>query len=881
MKPNQFEDGQSVQALDQNAKTLAQQGYGVVSGCEVQVLNGDLGTGNAAVEVLDGQVLDAGTPTNVAQTPVDIASSNAQPRKDLVVYDTSDGSLYSLTGDPDATQPSGAVRQKAEQPNPPALDGSVVALSGTGSVLIPLAEVWVASNTTGVESADIADRRHAVDRDLGDVSSESLTVGADAAITSFTGDNLDIANGTLNATDTDTDTHLDVTDDGSAVASDVATLDAGTNIDASASSGTVTLDSIDTDTHIDVQDDGSAVASDIQILNFASNVSAAASNGTVTVDSTDTDTHLDVTDDGSPVASDVATLDFASNITASASSGTVTVDAAGGSSGGGTKTTLYMSEYGTDDAAFDNAIEAANPHDTIVFDQDVTLGNSHRIVKPLTIKATDGDITYTNTSNNNAAILFEGGGLGTPTTTQEALDIGSRVITVADASVFSAGDYVLLLDGDYSFNINAKAQFQRIESSNGTDQITLDGGAAYDFPSGINVYPVDLLEGPRMIDLEVRGGNRQLQFHWCARPEFRNCHIEDYLEVSLYALDCWKPRWYDCEARNPKGKGSGEGEPVAAYRCSDGYMESVRVENCRRGIDFAWGAHDFTIIDPIIRGVDLVGIGIHQDDVGGHFAIQGGSVVCDPNAFSGHCIAFSNTASVSVEGTFLAPYETGVIASGETRLSNLMIEPVTTGGGDPGIAGVHVTGSNVQASNIRINDTDGELQFPIYIESNGTPVRFIDLDFNITSPSNNMCYLDARDGADVIEFVNLSGNLRCQNAADTPMYFRADAGYMQDITSSVTIRNGADQGVRLYCDTGTMTELNFHDCFMQTGSAAIYSDGPGPFGNVQINDCRFDTGSTSLSFNDATEKLIITSNILNGSIDSTGVTGSKAIANNI
>lgn len=672
---------------------------------------------------------------------------------------------------------------------------------------------------------------------------------------------------------------------------------AGANLDIDAS-GVLNA----TDTRADVSDDGALVLDQPTTINFTDNLTATDDGaGGVTVSAsdtnTDTDTRTNISDDGTAVVSNTTDINFATNLSVTDDNdGSVTIDASGGGSGSGTTTTLYMSDYvagGVCDTEFDTAISDASPHDTIVFDHNsYELQSSHTITKPLTIKGVDSTITYTNTSNNNPAILFQGGGLGSSTTTVNAENKGARVLEVNDASLFSAGGHVMVMDGTHSAQANNQMQFQRVASVDTTaGTITLSGGLYRPFPSGSTVYVVDLLDRPRMVDIETTGGGyRHLQFQWCHRPEFRNCAVSEYLEVSLYALDSWKPRWYNCEATDPEGLASGEGEPLACYRCSDAYIESPRIEDCRRGIDLAWGSHDVEIVDPVIRGVSLAGISVHQDDIAGRIEINGGVMSCDPNGQSGHCISTSSTAITIIEGMTLHPRSNGILANGVTHASDCYIEPVNSGGNGNG--GIHIQGSNMTFDNIHIVDDSDQLVSPVWFDAPLTDSGAIENvsvdDVTIERPGTDHIYLDARDAGTSITGVEVDGFLDADNGtSDQGIWVRADAGTISDAEFSVKMYRFPNQAVRLYTEDvepGVIEHIWFHDCYFDCGLAAIYTDGgsaAGNFPSTRVSDCNMDTGGTSLSFNESTvDKLIIVNNILNGSIDASG-TSNTTISGNL
>lgn len=590
-----------------------------------------------------------------------------------------------------------------------------------------------------------------------------------------------------------------------------------------------------------------------------------------------TDTRVSVSDDGSGVVSEVTDINFGADLDATDDGDqTVTVD------NSRTTTTTYMSDYttsaqqaGTDpsDTVFDTAIADTPVDGTLVFDDGTfELANSHAIDKPITVKCEDATIRYTNTANNNAAILFEGGGLtGDSTYIRNNLTPGDRTLLMNGNAIYSAGDTVLLVEGDYASNLNARIQFARIESvSSSTAEITLDGGVHADFEATTtNVYIVDLLDSPRMVDIQTEGGgNRHLQFRWCENPEFRNCKVSEYLEVSLYSLDSWKPRYYNVEARDPMGLASGEGEPVALYRCSDGYVESARVEHCRRGIDFAWGTHNVTVVDPVIRGVSLVGIGIHQNDYGGQFTITGGEVVCDPNGQSGHCIAMSDYSTTYISDMRLVARANAVIGQDETHLSDVAI---TTVDKSVGGAGLNIQTGDFFAENVTIDDPEGHFQYPVIVDSGGY-LAHIDVDVTMTYPGSNAIYIDASPAGTTIQNLKLSGTIRQQGGTqDQTIMLDATAGTISDVDMQMTIYDSSEQALRLYTGTdGTIDGVNIHDSYMQSGLAAIFTDGAGTFGTIRVTDSTFDTGGTSLSFNETVDKLFVTTNDVSGSIDDTG-----------
>jgi hypothetical protein len=123
---NGYETGQSIQALDQNQQLLARNGYGVVSGGDVSVYSGTLGPSEATIEIATATLLVNESVVTVPSGTISVARASTSPRKDLVVYDpvlSAGNRITTIDGSPTPAAPSGSVRQQAEQPTPPALDG--------------------------------------------------------------------------------------------------------------------------------------------------------------------------------------------------------------------------------------------------------------------------------------------------------------------------------------------------------------------------------------------------------------------------------------------------------------------------------------------------------------------------------------------------------------------------------------------------------------------------------------------------------------------------------------------------------------------------------------------------------------------------------------
>lgn len=144
------DDGQPVQALDYQLRQQRGDGYSTISGCAVSINTGDLGAGNNTLTVDAGRLLVGGSIVDVASQSVDIPTSDADPRKDLVVYDEAAAAIDVYSGTPEPSEPRDASGIDAIRPAPPDVAG------GGATVL---SEVWVAGGASSVGSGDLTDRR--------------------------------------------------------------------------------------------------------------------------------------------------------------------------------------------------------------------------------------------------------------------------------------------------------------------------------------------------------------------------------------------------------------------------------------------------------------------------------------------------------------------------------------------------------------------------------------------------------------------------------------------------------------------------------------------------------------------------------------------------
>lgn len=492
----------------------------------------------------------------------------------------------------------------------------------------------------------------------------------------------------------------------------------------------------------------------------------------------------------------------------------------------------------TSDSAFSSAVSDANDHDIVLFyGGTFLLENDHDINKPLTIKCRGAELETVSThasGSERPQIRFMGSGVEAQTSISSTTPAGSRTIPVADASIFSAGDDVLLMNAQYSYAVDTPSQFATVESTS-SGSVTLYDATDMDL-SG-TIHRVGLVDGPRFEDVSTfGGGDTHIGFRWCKDPRYNHCSVREYLHTPLAAIDCFKPKWYDCEATDPLSRGSGEGEAICLYRTTDAYVESPRIYDCRRGVDIAWGCANSQIIDPVVKGFSIAGISVHQSNVGGDVRVVGGKLVADPDGLTGNGITGSpNGTTISVQGTDIITRRSGIHASGVTKISDVTISPAETV--NSGV-GLQIAGGPVEADGLIIDDPDGQLNQGINATSSSRAIRGVDIDARINYNAENAVYLETAGYP--IEDVDLSGTIQSDSTAPGQcVFFYSVDGAFDNIDYSMDILNHAEYGIRL--DGGTKNgEVRIHDAVFDCDPGGVpildYS-GWGGAAQVWIKNC--------------------------------------------
>lgn len=921
-KPQSFVTEQSIQALDRNRFTLADHGYSVISGCNVTISSGTLGSGNGAVHVDPGTVLEDFAEVDVAESDVDIpASDDTFPQKVVVAYDTSDSTLKTVQGTAEEADPTNSQREEAERPAPPEFDESVDALSTEDEPMIPLAEIWVPEGSDEITSNDIFDRRtdplnttNINSLSIEDFASKRRTFDVD--LSEETTDERVLIGRVSDGTSGE---------DGKIVASFYHPVEPGNTFTSILRMNAAVRQSSFGADHYYL---GDKAFGDNEVGFVLTETSGTGTNGeneyylylnpggvtdgTVVIDHTNSFGEFTYTEDltttdynGSVVyetngnaASSIVefgtvnTTNLSGSVTSNTDVSTLDgdnleIDGSGNlnAAGPSTTSTLFMSDYssgGVADTEFESAISDATAGDMIVFDRNsYELQNGHQISKSLIIDQTeDAEVVCTNTANADSSIEFLGGGqTGTSTTTSSAVSPGARSIAVNDSTGFSAGDDILVMDNAYAEQAAGPHQFLEIETVPDGTTINVLGSVVRDFVSGANVYVVDLIEKPVIRNITTRGGGtRHLAFRWCKDPLFEGASVSEYLEQSLYALDCWRPRWKDVEAIDPEAIGSGQGEPLALYRCSDAYVASPRIYDCRRGIDFAWGTHSVEVVDPVVHGADIAGISVHGDDICDKISIQGGTITNVRNATTGYGIINSASCSMTVEGTHFVSDRAGIANVGPMNASNCHFEPV----GPSAQQAIQPVGSHGHYSNMTIKDPNADYESPVRIDTRNGDVRDISVEADIEYTDQNAVMIDSDSSGNSITDVKIRGEIH-GGTSDQPIFVWAELGSVDQIDVSMDVYDTAGQCIRLLADD-SMGVVRIHDCTLtSTDSACIFDSNELVGATIQINNCYLDSGSggTTLSFNNGCENLFVLGNYISGSVDTSGTITNQVVSDNL
>lgn len=510
--------------------------------------------------------------------------------------------------------------------------------------------------------------------------------------------------------------------------------------------------------------------------------------------------------------------------------------------------------------------------------------DNHTINKSCTIYAR-GSTIRSNAGNVNdiySVIRFKGE-RGSSTTLSTAANEHDDVVNVDSTTGFVKGDDVIVNNaGETWGNRTYRPTRSRIrEVKNGN--LYLESPLKYDYVSGDEVTSINPVVGARIIGgtwTELNGTPPGILF---SLSDTRNCivkdvHVETYERHAFQTIDSWQTRFVDCSTGPPASFGSSSGETYRIGGSSDVFIDRPVINRCRRGIDIRSGCKTVHVTDPLITGVELVGISYHHDEtnseyVRGSFDIRGGLIAASEDSGS-WCVATTpKSGQMRMQNTHLVTrnnseiYGTDVIWEGVTlhecdsssddtllfrqlsnaqapqnvRLKDLTITNDAAqkrairvkDGSDIGVTG-RIEGDYGEPS----EDSSGNVTQHSVVRVDGAASR-VDLDLNIrdtNNRSNEEAAVDIR-GSDV----SLRG--RINGYYDDVVTVRSGANNV-DISVDIDDEGSGDTGhhaFKLY----ECSNVNVHDCNVSVGGRGVLFVGSNVTAtDVAIRNNWFDVGNS-------------------------------------
>lgn len=328
-----------------------------------------------------------------------------------------------------------------------------------------------------------------------------------------------------------------------------------------------------------------------------------------------------------------------------ATKGYVDTYGGGGGGGGGSAATIHIDNYGADptgatasDAALDAAYAEADEDDRIAMtDGTYRFDQRHIFTKSLTIDGSAGRaITTWNdtyTQDLEACFAFHG------TRTHEidlTADVkrNDQVISVADASVFSEDDGVLIREGGYLARSYKPTRdvVERVDTTNNT--IRLKKGSQYDYSAAdVNTFVgrIEPIVRPRFENITfVSGeGNIPVQTRFTRDAIYDDVAVVGYARHAICSWDDLGPRFRNCETSNPTSLDASSGEAFFLVGGTDITINFPRIRSARRGVDIRSGAQNVVVNEPNMADITLHGISFHNDataHVNGSVKVIGGTI---------------------------------------------------------------------------------------------------------------------------------------------------------------------------------------------------------------------------------------------------------------
>lgn len=500
---------------------------------------------------------------------------------------------------------------------------------------------------------------------------------------------------------------------------------------------------------------------------------------------------------------------------------------------GSTETQLDILDFGADptgatncNAALKDAVAEAGPGDTIVFPDgtylvDLTVENIE-IGKSIRLLGEGAKLTFTASDQQTAEwIRFSGGGLtGNSSGLSASVAKDATAIPVADASPFSAGDWVVI-HNDTTRGGNKTVvhqpdgqQISRVESVDATNNIVhLAETTVWAYPDTAEIEVVDILDRPVFegFDLDWSQGGK-VHMQWCNRPTFKDLTGTNDTWPPYRCLDCRNARYIRIEHNRAGSRGSANGESIRINRTNGCLIDHPHISYVRRAIDMQWSTQGVEIRNPKLfnNRIGITAHSSHVDDV----TVIGGEIIThtgtDGSAAGPNGVSWRDEADAASNWTFIgtrieAP-DTGVKMGDGFELIGCDVY----GGGEA--VSIHRGTASITGGTLRIDDAQGFDNYAILIDNDtGHELHDIDIDTSIVADGVQRPIRVVTDEA--VTNLSFDCDVRMENAASYDVYDidTASGTLLSDLTisghvsavsgqediSDIRIRAGAYENVKI------------------------------------------------------------------------------------
>ncbi|WP_435358363.1 hypothetical protein [Haloarchaeobius sp. DFWS5] len=504
-------------------------------------------------------------------------------------------------------------------------------------------------------------------------------------------------------------------------------------------------------------------------------------------------------------------------------------------------TTHDIDDYGADptgttpsDQALMDAANAANPGDRIeMTNGDYLFDEYHTFTEPYTIDAAGSTLECTQYNGNKSTVsqddlydseeavfLFKGS-VGASTGITGAVTKHEDQVSVADASIFSVGDDVLIKDPNKGHLSRTYEPTRAVVRDIDGSTLHLHTPAKYDYDTNNAVYKVDAVVGPRVENAHFTGDAGCHVSFWNTRDaRAENCQSDGYRQHAYQVIDGLDATLVDCRARDPLNLHGSHGECFRVAGSSDISIVRPVVEGCRRGIDLRSGCKTLRVEEPKIRGATLHCISYHNSSdatVRGNVEVRGGllsaritdpTLSSSPEEYQGG-VAFSGSSAEGhhkFEGVDMV-CRSAIMSSSP---NNVFVSNCTlrTAEGSSGTYLLNIEGNDVAFENVTIEHTAGTRDIAVHVT--GSNVR-------------------------------LSGSVRGTFADD----FVVVEGGASSVDSSLDISGGTDAGHHAY-KLKQCSDVNIHDSHIDVAGRAVLFSGSGTtISGVSVDNNRIGANSGS------------------------------------